>query len=336
MKPSNVFSVLNSLMDEAMKTGKAPRAVTFTGEPGGGKTSIIKQFAAQRELPIIIKHTPTMLVEDFGIPRFRTDSATFDYALPDWYPVKGIAPDFGILLFDDRNQSVADIQKVLANIEQERTLHGVPLPDGWWVINTGNRKQDKAGSFDVLTHLNDRETTIQLDTSFEDWTTWALENGVRKEVVSFISFRPGLLHAFDPKQDKSPTARGWVEGVSNGMGVVPPETEYEWYSGAVGEGAAAEFTGYLRIWRKLPDPKLILSSPDVAAVPDDMATLYAIAGALSNYVDNKTFGNMIKYLKRLPPEFSVLTMSYSIRGNPDLAEHPDFGPWSVAHQELMF
>lgn len=336
MKPSALIDTLDAMFTNAMKTGVAPRAVTVRGAPGSGKTSIIKQFAEQRKLPSILKHIPTMLVEDFGIPRFRENSNKFDYAMPDWYPVKGEAPEYGILLFDDRNQGSADIQKVLANIEQERMLHGVPMPDGWWVINTGNRKEDKAGSYDVLTHLNDRETTITLDTSFEDWTAWALDNNVRKEVISFIGFRTGLLHDFDAKADKSPTPRGWVEGVSNSMGLVPPEAEYEWFAGAVGEGAAAEFTGYLRIWRKLPDPRLVLSEPERVSVPDDLATLYALAGALSSYVSDKTFVNMIKFLDRVPPEFAVLTMSYTIREKPELAEHEAFGPWSIEHQDLMF
>jgi hypothetical protein len=337
MKPSTLKSTLISLYNHSMETtGKAPRAVTITGEPGGGKTSLVEQTADTLSLPIIIKHTPTMLVEDFGIPRFRPDSNKFDYAMPDWFPVKGEAPERGILLFDDRNQSGQDIQKVLANIEQARTLHGVPMPDGWWVINTGNRKQDKAGSFDVLTHLNDRETTIQFDTSFEDWTAWALDNGVRKEVISFIGFRTGLLHDFKPLEDKSPTPRGWVEGVSDAMGKIPTEAEHEWFSGAVGKGAAAEFLGYLRVWRKLPDPRMVLSSPDSATVPDDLATLYALAGALSSYVTEKTFSNMVKYLERIQPELSVLTMSYTIREKPELAEHPDFAPWSLQHQDLMF
>jgi len=337
MKPSTLKSTLISLYNHSLDaTGKAPRAVTTTGEPGGGKTSLIEQTAYALDIPIIIKHTPTMLVEDFGIPRFRPDSNVFDYAMPDWYPVKGQAPERGILLFDDRNQANQDIQKVLANIEQARTLHGVPMPDGWWIINTGNRKQDKAGSFDVLTHLNDRETTIHFDTSYEDWTAWALDNGVRKEVVSFIGFRTSLLHQFDPKQEKSPTPRGWVEGVSASMGKVPAEAEYEWFAGSVGEGAAAEFTGYLRIWRKLPDPRMILSVPDSVPVPDDLATLYAVSGALSSYVDMKTFGNMVKYLRRVPPEFSVLTMSYTLREKPELGEHEDFQDWSLRHQDLLF
>jgi hypothetical protein len=120
------------------------------------------------------------------------------------------------------------------------------------------------------------------------------------------------------------------------MGNIPPEAEYEWFAGAVGEGAAAEFTGYLRIWRKLPDPRMVLQAPDAATVPDDLATLYALSGALSSYVTEKTFSNMIKYLKRVPPEFNVLTMSYTVREKPELAEHPDFAPWSLAHQDLMF
>jgi hypothetical protein len=337
MKPTLILKSLVSIYTASMATtGKAPRSVSLVGAPGGGKTTLWKEVAAHLGIPIIVKHMPTMLVEDFGVPRFSADSATFDYALPDWWPLEDVAPPKGILLFDDRNQCGPDIQKVNANIEQERTLHGHKLPDGWWVVSTGNRKEDRAGSGQVLTHLQDRETTINYDTDLSDWTGWALDHNVRPEVITFIKFRPNLLHDFDPKEDKSSTPRGWVEGVSDSMGIIPPEAEYEWFSGAVGQGAASEFTGYLRIWRKLPDPIGTLEHPTTTPVPDDMATLYALSGALAAHVTHKTFGNLVKYIDRMPPEFSVLTMSYLIRKDKTFAEQPEFAPWSVRHQDLMF
>ncbi|MEI2421780.1 hypothetical protein V6O07_16000, partial [Arthrospira platensis SPKY2] len=103
-------------------------------------------------LPIIEKHMPTMLVEDFGIPYPDAQGNGFSYKLPDWYPYKGKpgTEAGGILLFDDRNQANADLQKVLANIQQARNLHGVPLADGWSVVSTGNRQSDRAGANRVL------------------------------------------------------------------------------------------------------------------------------------------------------------------------------------------
>ena len=46
------------------------------------------------------------------------------------------------------------------------------------------------------------------------------------------------------------------------LGKVPAEAEYECFKGAVGEGAAAEFVGFMRIYRKLPNPDAILMNPD--------------------------------------------------------------------------
>jgi len=131
------------------------RTLSIEGSPGGGKTTIVHEVATELGIPCIERHMPTMLVEDFGI-LFPDSTDKLNYKLPDWFPVKGQAPEAGILLFDDRNQAGPDLQKVLANICQARTLHGVSMPDGWMVISTGNRQADRAGANRVLSHLRNR------------------------------------------------------------------------------------------------------------------------------------------------------------------------------------
>jgi hypothetical protein len=283
----------------------------------------------------IERHMPTMLVEDFGI-LFPDSSDQLHYKLPDWFPVKGKAPEHGILLFDDRNQAGADLQKVLANICQARTLHGAELPDGWQVISTGNRQSDRAGANRVLSHLRNRETVLELETHLDDWTGWALNNGVKPEVVSFIRFRPNLLHDFDAQRDQNATPRSWVEGVSDVLGTVPAEAEFECFKGAVGEGAAAEFVGFVRIFRKLPNPDAILLNPTTSDVPSDPATLYALSGALAQRATEGNFERVCQYVERMPAEFSVLTVSYAARRNPDLANTQAFTQWSLKHQDVLF
>ena len=312
------------------------RTICIEGPPGGGKTTIVHQVAEELGVPYIERHMPTMLVEDFGVMFPNSDDNTLHYRLPDWFPVKGKAPDRGILCFDDRNQAGPDLQKVLANICQARNLHGTSLPDGWMVVSTGNRQSDRAGANRVLGHLSNRENTYELETHLDDWTSWALGRNVKPELISFIRFRPGLLHDYDPQRQQNPTPRSWVEGVSDLMGVVAPEAEYETFKGAVGEGAAAEFVGFLRIFRKLPNPDAVLMHPTTADVPTDPATIYALAGSLAT---RATEGNMDRfgtYIERLPPDFSVLAMSMACRRNPDLANTGAFTKWSIAHQEVLF
>jgi hypothetical protein len=311
------------------------RTVCIEGSPGGGKTTIVHQVAEELGVPCVERHMPTMLVEDFGI-LFPDGESKLHYKLPDWFPVKGKSPDKGILLFDDRNQANADLQKVLANICQARTLHGTPMPDGWQVISTGNRQADRAGANRVLGHLRNRETVYELDTHLDDWTQWAIDNDVKPELVSFIRFRPALLHDYDPQRDQNATPRSWVEGVSDVLGQVPADAEFDSFKGAVGEGAAAEFVGFLRIFRKLPNPDAVLMNPTTAAVPTDPATLYALSGAIAERATENNFERVCTYAERMPADFSVLTVSYASRKKPELANTQAFNKWVVNHQDVLF
>ena len=330
MRPTLLSETLKSLIS-------INRTTSIEGPPGGGKTTLVRGATRDLDLHYIEKHLPTMLVEDFGVPVLG--AAYLTYQIPDWFPAKGSPYDDGrggVLCMDDASQAQADIQKVLANICQARNLHGVPIADNWTVISTGNRQSDRAGANRVLSHLADRQTTLEYETHLDDWSSWALTNGVKTEVVAFIRFRPGLLHDFDASRNKNSTPRGWVEGVSNVLGVVPAEAEYECFKGAVGEGAAAEFVGFIKIYRKLPNPDAILINPDTAEVPTDPATLYALSGALSSRISNANIDRAVTYLTRCPAEFSVLAMSMAVRRDPGVTSTKGFIDWSIRHQSVLF
>jgi hypothetical protein len=314
------------------------RTVCIEGPPGGGKTTIVREVGEELGVPVIMRNPAMAPVEDFGAPDMLASGNWFGYKMPDWFPYKGKpgTERGGILLFDDRNQATPDHQKAIAHICQARDLHGVPMADGWQVISTGNRQADRAGANRVLSHLRNRETVYELDTDLNDSTKWMIDHGVKPEVVSFLRFRPGLLHDHDPQRDANPTPRSWVEGVSDILGVVPAEAEYDSFKGAIGEGAAAEFVGFMRIFRKLPNPDAILMNPTTADVPTDPATLYALSGALSHRATDGNFERVCTYSERMPPEFSVLTISSAVRKNPDLCNTQAFTKWSIEHQDVLF
>tara|TARA_R110000744_G_scaffold316522_3_gene423165 strand:+ start:424 stop:1407 length:984 start_codon:yes stop_codon:yes gene_type:complete len=322
------------VLDTVKRFFEVKRPVCIEGPPGGGKTSLAQQAAAQLGVEYIHKHMPTMLVEDFGILYPTKDSQKLEYKLPEWFPTD---PDIqAILCFDDRNQCGADLQKVLANIQNQRELHGHRLPDGVMIVSTGNRQKDRAGANRVLSHLRDRETTLELETMLDDWCKWAIDMGVNPSVISFLRFRPGLLHDFDPQREGNSTPRGWVEGVSDIMDIVTPEIEYECFKGAVGEGAAAEFVGFRKIERSLPNIDNLLLNPDSGEVPTDPATLYALSGGIAHRASEANFTRVVTYCNRMPQEFGVLTISYAARKNRALSTTQAFTNWAVANQDVLF
>ncbi|MCB0654474.1 MAG: ATP-binding protein [Saprospiraceae bacterium] len=333
------------------------RTFVIEGAPGGGKTSIIRQMADELGYQYKELHGPTMLVEDFGIPWPEAGNDTFAYKVPEWYPAKGSKWDTdqpGVLCFDDRNQMGADLQKVMANIMQARNLHGVPIADNWTMCSTGNRVKDRAGSNRILSHLRNRETVLPFETNLDDWTDWAIGAGIASEVISFLRFKPALLHAPDGESVGSgdtkanskagsgdfdgafPSPRSWAEGISPLIGAIPPEAERECFAGAVGEAAGSAFSGFLKIHRNLPNPDWVIMNPDKAEVPDEVAVKYALCGALAERATENNFANVCKYAERLSGDFSVLLVSYAARRNTNLADTKAFNDWMLKHKNVLF
>lgn len=319
-------SLLSSTLVSLVTLG---RPTLIEGSPGLGKTEIVRQVANTMGIGFIHLHAPLMQPEDYGMPVVNADRTGVNFVVPNRFPMVGHdTPDTGILLIDELPQADNSGQKILANLLQERELHGKRMKPGWVPIATGNKATDRAGANRILSHLSNRVTRITFEPNLDDWCSWAIDHGVDPGIISFLRFKPALLHDFKPDQDSSPTPRAWVEGVSPMIDNVPKEAEMECFSGAVGEGAAAEFVAFLKIMRKLPNPDSVLLRPKEAVVPNDPATLYAISGAIAMRATEDNFEAVVTYAKRLPPEFMTLVMRDSMRRCEGVTRTRYFTEWA--------
>lgn len=115
-----------------------------------------------------------------------------------------------------------------------------------------------------------------------------------------------LIRSSSGKAFASPRSWAFLSGILDAN--PDPDVEYELFRGTVGDGAAAEFMGFLRVWRGLPSVEDILANPADALVPDDPAALYAVCEALSEKAADGTVNALVTYAGRLPSEFGVLLM----------------------------
>lgn len=325
MKPSEFKRLIVDRFNAGIK-----RPVHVESSPGIGKTQISGQAATELNVSLMTIHAPLLQPEDYGFPVISADKKSVDFVVSkEKFPIEGSdCADSGIFLIDELSQADNSAQKILANLIQEREIHGKKLKKGWAIVTTGNRITDRAGANRILSHLKNRLTVVELEASLDDWTQWALNNGVQPEVVSFIRFRPELLNQFDAQNDINATPRAWVEGVNAALGKIDPALEFAVFRGDVGEGPAAEFMAFLKIFRKLPSPDAIMLNPTKAAIPKEPATLYALCGALANKVTKDNFGRVMQYIGRMPPEFGVLFVRDAIRLHPEIQESKDFIKWA--------
>jgi len=318
-------SQLKSLIIARFKAG-IKRALLVEGPPGLGKTQIPEQVARDLGIGYMIIHTPLLQAEDYGFPVVSADRKDVNFLVSkDKFPIEGSnCPDTGIFTLDEFPQADNSIQKILANVVQEREIHGHKLKPGWMIVATGNRTTDRAGANRILSHLGNKITRVELETSIDDWTRWALQNNVRPEVIAFLRFKTALLNGFDPQAECNPTPRSWVNGVSASLGVTPAELEFEVFKGDVGEGAAAEFLSFLKICRHLPNPDVIMLNPSKAAVPKEPNVLYALCSTLAHRATPDNFGRILTYVERMDAEFTMLFVRDALALCPDIQNSADF------------
>lgn len=311
--------------------------VLIQGAPGVGKSDIVAQAAAAAGADVIISHPVVSDPTDYkGLPGIVGDAAEF---LPFGELRAAINADKPTVFFlDDLGQAPPAVQAACMQLILARRVNGHMVSPFISFIGATNRRQDRAGVSGMLEPVKSRFSTIvELVPDLDAWCSWALANEMPTELVAFIRFRPNLLHDFKPSPDltNSPCPRT-VANVGRLLNLkIAPELEYPVISGAAGEAFAAEFLGFLRIYRNLPNPDSILMNPQAGEVPTDPATLYALCGALSRKCTDNTIDRVTEYCKRLPAEFSVLLIRDAIKLQPSIQYSRAMINWFTEHQDVL-
>lgn len=329
MIPSQISSVLATLI--AIR-----QPVFLWGPPGVGKSQLVAEAA--RALNLLLVDIRAVLLDPVdlrGLPRIREDGRAI------WCP-PSFLPDAkdkssGLLFLDELNAAPPLVQAACYQLILDRRIGEYCLPEGWTVIAAGNGEGDRSVTHRMPTALANRMVHLTCDVDLDDWLVWAHGANIRAEVCAFLKYRPKLLHDFDPgsKAKAFASPRSW-EFLSRILDAEPcEEVMEEVFAGTVGPGAAAEFLGFLHIWRQLPSVEDVLSSPQQAVVPEEPAACYAICEALALKACDATFEALASYAGRLPTEFGVLLMRDALAVDASLSAHPAFAVWAEANAHVL-
>jgi MoxR-like ATPase len=276
-----------------------------------------------------------------GLPRISADQA--EWVPPKFLPTGGD----GILFLDELTSAPQMTQAGCYQLVLDRKLGEYRLPDGWVVIAAGNPASERGVHFSMPRPLRNRFVHLDLEPDFEDWSRWAIQAGIRPEILAFLRFKPALLYDADATSDVNawPTPRSWemasqaLNGFArtqqkNGMAGTS-EIEAKLLEGAVGAGAANELVAFLRLFRKLPSIDEILLHPDGAPVPEEPSALIAIATALGRVLTDHSIPKGMKYLNRMPTEMRVLAMRDAAARDRAITHTAEFIRFGVEHAEVL-
>lgn len=322
-----------SLVEAAIDTCITTKQAAFMwGPPGAGKSSVMKQLAKKKGLELTDLRLSLLDSVDLrGFPHLIGNKMHF--ATPVFLPTDPVSK--GVLFLDEMNAAMPSVQAAAYQLVLDRRIGEYELPDGWSIVAAGNRETDQGVTYTMPAPLANRFTHIDFDVDFDDWRHWALLHNMKPEVINFINFRPGLLNEFDPDKRAFPTPRSWefVNKILNGNSA--PEVERALIAGSVGDGAAAEFAGFLKIYRNLPNPDMVLLNPKKAEVPKDPATLYALCGALAHRASEANIDRLVEYCERMRPEFQVLCIRDAAKKVPEIGHTQAFVGWATRNADVL-
>jgi hypothetical protein len=327
-------------LKEAIKFAiKNQYPLLIKGAPGVGKTSIVQQACFETKTELIVSHPVVSDPTDYkGLP-FPVAGEHKAAFLPFGELLKLIeAKQPTVFFLDDLGQASSSVQAACMQLLLARRINGHKVSAHVTFLAATNRRQDKAAVQGILEPVKSRFASIlELEVNVDDWVDWAIDQQLPVELIAFIRFRPNLLHDFKPTGDiiNTPNPRTVAYVGQMLKAGLDSNLNYELIAGAAGEGFAAEFLGFLKMYKDLPDIDLLIANPDKTAVPNEPSMLFAICGALSNKATKKNFAAILQYADRLPAEFQVLLMKDAVKRKKSLTETSEFSCWAIQHADVI-
>lgn len=261
------------------------RPIFLWGPPGIGKSDVVHQIGEMLDAHVIDIRLSLWEPTDIkGIPYFDSNESKMVWAPPVELPDAEMAAQHKmiILFLDEMNSAAPAVQAAAYQLILNRKVGTYTLPDNVMIVAAGNREADKGVTYRMPAPLANRFVHLEMEVSFDDWFTWAINNRVHKDVVGFLQFSKKDLYDFDPKSPSRSfaTPRSWSfvsELLDDG---IDESVTTDLVAGAIGEGLAVKFMAHRKIANAMPDPTDILAGKVKEMASKEVSAMYSLTVSL--------------------------------------------------------
>ncbi|HBH0943159.1 TPA: ATP-binding protein [Clostridioides difficile] len=262
----NFIDTLKSV-DLILSTGEVPLIV---GESGIGKTALANKLAKENDWSLIVIDGNLLKEGEIGgLPTiesyvgvnsngYKTEKKTTVYAVHNKLREidEEISKSKTVLLFiDEINRCEHTVQQELMNLILNREINGYKLHDDVKILVAMNPSSKYGSDFDYQVVDMDaaqenRFVWLNMESDHTQWIKWAIDEGIERKVIEFISTFPEYLHKIN-EDDVRATPRSY-ERVSKIYKVykeknnsIPRAVFLNVVKGNVGKVIAEEFISFI-------------------------------------------------------------------------------------------
>lgn len=311
----------------------------ITSSPGLGKSSIVAQIADDFSLEIIDLRLSQCAPEDLmGLPMRIGEGKDMRASFVPFkmFPTEGDPLPEGkkgwILLLDEFNSSAKSVQAAAYKLVLDRMVGQANLHENVFVVCAGNLASDRAIVNSLSTAMQSRLIHIEMLAHHEDFMDHATKAEFDHRILGFLEFQPSKLHDFKPDHNDRTFAcpRTWEFASRLIKGKAIEAINLPLLAGTLSDGVAVEFHTFLKEYEKIPSFSAICKDPEGLEVPYESSTRYAITTMLMDRFTNESFEDVVKYMKRMSPEFQVIYFRGIRKRQPHMAKDPAYAK-SILH-----
>ena len=324
------------------------------GEPGIGKSAIIKLLQEKTGYPAVYIDVPNMDLGDIAMPVIDKETKTTGY-----YPNARFQFHLGkpmIVMLDEFSKGADPVKNMLHPLLEVNNprLGDVPSPEGSLLFLTGNLSSDGVNdSIKAHTQMRIGELEVSKPDS-KQWLAWAASNGINPVVMAWVDRTP---HALASYRDGDQQGNPFIFFPNTGQGaVVTPRTlelasNLVWartkfdptalhagLAGIVGEAAATSLAAFIAHQDSLPSWKEITENPMTAMIPEQQGALAVLIYGAIERVTTSTLPPFLQYLARADEEWQCIfciALARSTKKQVMAFARKEFAAWVAKNEDLL-
>jgi len=325
------------------------------GEPGIGKSYLIKELARRLGLPAAYIDMPNLDLGDVAMPVID-----HEHKVTRYYPNARFMLHEGkpvIIMLDEWTKAMTPVKNMthpMFEVDNPR-LGDLPIPEGSYIFLTGNLESDGVGD-SMLAHTKQRLTRIELmKPDAEYWIeNYAVPNKLNPIVIAWVDRHPHCLASYtDEGQDGnelifnpnvpqgavcSPRTLEKVSILVDNRGKYDSDSLMAAMQGTVGAPAAESMASYIQHQADMPKFKSIIDNPNTARIPEGEGAIAVLCYGLLEKVDNTNLTQILTYLERIDLEwqciFCINLARHKTKSQFAFA-NGKFASWCAANQDVL-
>tara|TARA_R110000796_G_scaffold191515_1_gene308219 strand:+ start:46 stop:1128 length:1083 start_codon:yes stop_codon:yes gene_type:complete len=317
----NTLSVSLNEAVTAIKTIGVTNTILLRGQPGIGKSAILKILA--RDMPdyhAVYVDVATLDIGDLGMPVIDHENRVTHFAPSSRFGIRTDLLNGGrplIVMLDElgKASSKAVLNSLLPLVHEHRLVTEY-LPAGSIVIATTNLDTDGVGDI-IPAHAYDRMTVcIMRNPTPDEWLVWAGGNDIAPEVQAFAKQFPSIFQCYTELAEKQKNPHIYnpltgntqnyctPRGLANASNIVKARAVLgnaylPLLAGTIGASAARDLDAIVSMADEIPMFDRMVSEPDKCPIPKSAGALFVMSFMLVGRVTAETMDAVMTYVNRI-------------------------------------